>query len=403
MINPNLLSETLELLVFANKELAFQYKEKEKRAGELIVANKELAFQNIEKEKRAAELIVANKELAFQNIEKGKRAAELIIANKELALQNTKKEKKVSELIISTLVDITERRKNEEFIGHLAAIVESSDDAIISKSLDGIIKSWNKGSEKMFGYSAKEAIGSHITLIIPSEYIYEEKLIIERIRNNETIDHYETMRIKKSGNRFYVSLTVSPLKDRAGNIVGVSKIARDITYRKESEIKLIQSNEYLVFQNEEIRKRSEALIIADKELIFQNKEKMKRATDLLILSDDLKARHQELKEANDNILTLNHNLEKRVFERTAELEKLNHKLKDLNLSKDKFLSVISHDLRNPLGALLISSEVLIRKTEDNIFEEIQPLAKIINSTSCKIIHQLNELLNWAKCNKRKQL
>ena len=99
---------------------------------------------------------------------------------------------------------------------------------------------------------------------------------------------------------------------------------------------------------------------------------------------------------NDDLLRLNQDLEKRVFERTCELENLNHELKDLNLSKDKFLSVISHDLRNPLTALLIASDELNRDSENHIFDEIQPFVKIIHRTSHNILQQLNELIDWAK-------
>ncbi len=122
----------------------------------------------------------------------------------------------------------------EEQIGHLAAIVESSDDAIISKSLDGTIKSWNKAAEKIFGYTFKETIGKHVSLIIPKEYLAEEKEIVGKILNNETLEHYETVRKRKNGEHFPVSLTVSPLKDQKGNIIGVSKIARDITEKKKA-------------------------------------------------------------------------------------------------------------------------------------------------------------------------
>ena len=110
---------------------------------------------------------------------------------------------------------------------------------------------------------------------------------------------------------------------------------------------------------------------------------------------------EKLIRINDDLLHLNQDLEKRVFERTCELENLNHELRDLNLSKDKFLSVISHDLRNPLTALLISSDKLILKTENHIFDEIQPLINIIHRTSHKILQQLNELVDWAKMQREK--
>ncbi len=126
-------------------------------------------------------------------------------------------------------------RSDDEYTMHLATIVKFSEDAIISKSLEGNIKSWNNGAEKIFGYTAEEAIGKHISLIIPEGYITEEKLILEKIKNSEVIKHYETVRVKKNGEQFFVSLTVSPLKDKEGKIVGVSKIVRDISSRKSAE------------------------------------------------------------------------------------------------------------------------------------------------------------------------
>ena len=114
----------------------------------------------------------------------------------------------------------------------LAAIVESSDDVIVSKSLEGIIRSWNAGAERIFGYRAEETIGKHISLIIPPDRLDEETEILRRIRRGERIDHFETVRLRKDGARIDVSLTVSPMRDAAGNIVGALKIARDITEQK---------------------------------------------------------------------------------------------------------------------------------------------------------------------------
>jgi PAS domain S-box-containing protein len=117
----------------------------------------------------------------------------------------------------------------------LAAIVDSSDDAIVSKTLDGTITSWNRGAEKIFGYSAAEAIGQHITLIIPPERYTEEADVIAHIRRGEKVDHYETVRQAKDGRRVEISLTVSPVADGKGRIIGASKVARDITARKRAE------------------------------------------------------------------------------------------------------------------------------------------------------------------------
>lgn len=131
--------------------------------------------------------------------------------------------------------DITERRLAQETSQRLSAIVSSSDDAIVSKNLDGIVTSWNSAAEKMFGYTAKEIIGKPITTIIPAELRDDEIRILQTIASGKRIEHFETVRLTKSGERIDVSLTVSPLKDETGKIVGAAKIARNITQHKKAE------------------------------------------------------------------------------------------------------------------------------------------------------------------------
>ena len=126
-------------------------------------------------------------------------------------------------------------RESEQQLRWLASIVDSSDDAIVSKNLDGIVTSWNSGAERVFGYSASEAIGQPITLVIPQDRQSEEREILTRIRRGERIDHFETVRQRKNGSLIVVSLTVSPVKDANGKIVGASKIARDITQQKKNQ------------------------------------------------------------------------------------------------------------------------------------------------------------------------
>jgi PAS domain S-box-containing protein len=142
---------------------------------------------------------------------------------------------------ISGFYDISERKKTEFATSRLAAIIESSDDAIVGKNLNGIVETWNKGAERLFGYSSEEAIGQPITIIIPSDRLNEEPVILERIGRGEHIDHYESVRRHKDGRLLDVSLTISPIIDAHGRIVGASKIARDITERKMAEAALIKS------------------------------------------------------------------------------------------------------------------------------------------------------------------
>jgi PAS domain S-box-containing protein len=127
--------------------------------------------------------------------------------------------------------DITERKRVEELRERLAAVVESSDDAIITKTLDGTITAWNRGAEKVFGYSADEAVGQSIRMLMPPGRMGEESEILARIGRGESVDHFETTRIRKDGKRIEVSATISPIRDAMGTIVGASKIARDVTER----------------------------------------------------------------------------------------------------------------------------------------------------------------------------
>lgn len=122
-----------------------------------------------------------------------------------------------------------------EEAAYLAAIVDSSDDAIISKNLSGIIRTWNKGAERIFGYKAGEVIGRPILVLIPAHLHHEEDAILSRLRNGERIDHFETVRLRKDGALINISLTVSPVRDATGRIIGASKVARDITERKRAE------------------------------------------------------------------------------------------------------------------------------------------------------------------------
>jgi PAS domain S-box-containing protein len=143
------------------------------------------------------------------------------------------------------LRDVTERRQAEQIREQLAAVVDSSDDAIIGKTLDGIVTAWNRGAEKVFGYPAAEVIGKSVQILIPAERAAEEADILARIRRGESVKHFETVRVRKDGEKIDVSVTISPIRDSSGVIVGASKIARDITERKRAEAALRESEERL--------------------------------------------------------------------------------------------------------------------------------------------------------------
>jgi PAS domain S-box-containing protein len=136
---------------------------------------------------------------------------------------------------MNMLIDMSEHQRAEQASQRLAAIVESSDDAIVSKDLDGVIATWNKGAERLFGYLEQEIVGKPITILIPEQHRDEENRILQRIRRGERIDHFETMRQRRDGSLVSISLTVSPITDDSGRIVGASKIARDITEQKRRE------------------------------------------------------------------------------------------------------------------------------------------------------------------------
>lgn len=134
--------------------------------------------------------------------------------------------------LLGVIHDVSERKQAEIYSNRLAALVESSDDAIIGKDMDGIVTSWNRGAEKIFGYTADEMVGTSIKRLIPAERQAEEDQILARLRRGEKLEHFETLRQTKDNRLIDVSITTSPIKDSGGKVIGASKIARDITERK---------------------------------------------------------------------------------------------------------------------------------------------------------------------------
>jgi len=229
---------------------------------------------------------------------------------------------------IGALVDITERRVAEESRLQLATIVESSDDAIISKSLDGVILSWNNGAQKIFGYDDTEAIGKPIAVIVPPELIEEENNILEKLRAGAHIEHYETIRVTKAGKKINVSLSISPIIDSMGTIVGASKIARNITERKIAEIRL--------------RESEEALRAANRKLIQAQEEERSRIGREL--HDDINQRlallsveMEELRNHPTETASRVQQLLRKTMEISFDVQALSH---ELHSSKLEYLGVV---------------------------------------------------------------
>jgi PAS domain S-box-containing protein len=170
--------------------------------------------------------------------------------------------------------------RSHEISARLAAIVDSSDDAIVSKTLDGVITSWNRGAEKLFGYTAAEAVGRHISLIIPEDRKAEEDDVLARLRRGERIDHFETVRQAKDGRQLHISLTVSPIRDAKGTVIGASKVARDITERIHAEQALRRVHAEL---EERVRARTAELSSANESLRAEMAERQRIEEDRIQL------------------------------------------------------------------------------------------------------------------------
>ena len=223
-------------LSLADKELAFQYKEKEKRADELALANKELAFQNKEKDNRADELVLANKELAFQNKEKEKRADELAIANKELAFQNEEKGKRADELAIAKKELIFQKeldsyRSEAERVAHeLTLLIDTANAPIFGIDSKGLVNEWNQTSEKITGFKKDEVLGQKLVqTYITKDYRKSVKKVLDDALLGKETANYEFPLFSKDGERVMVLLNSSTRRDANGKITGVLGVGQDIS------------------------------------------------------------------------------------------------------------------------------------------------------------------------------
>jgi PAS domain S-box-containing protein len=252
---------------------------------------------------------------------------------------------------VKVAIDITERERAEEEHSRLAAIVDSSDDAIISKSLDGIITTWNPAAEKMFGYTAAEAIGQHIKLIIPIERYAEEDDVLARIGLGEKVEHFETIRQTKDGRQLIISLTVSPVKDARGRIIGASKVARDITEKKQFE----RDREGLLTREQAARQEAQlANRLLNEQLELQKKEVLAR-------------------------------------------EKAQAELAQAVNARDDFIAVAAHELRNLLNVLHLTWQLVYRVSSDSSgFPQIRGLLEKSRIQLGRLAASVDRLLDVAR-------
>jgi len=239
----------------------------------------------------------------------------------------------------------------------LAAIVESSDDAVVGKTLDSVIRSWNRAATRIFGYTPDEIIGRSVLTLIPAELHHEEAQILARLVRGERIDHYETTRIRKDGRRLEVSLSVSPILDASGMVVGAAKIARDIT-----EAKRMQR--------------------AEREYTEQLKH---LTTELEQQVDEAQALQEELEQTNDDLARA-----------LADAEDSRRHAEVANAAKTAFLATMSHELRTPLNAIAGYLDILLMEIRGPLTaSQRQDLVRIKRSEET-LLRLIEGVLNFAK-------
>lgn len=280
------------------------------------------------------------------------------------------------------VADITERKRLEIATRHVAALVEFSDDAIIGKDLNSIITSWNKGAEKIFGYTANEMVGTAITRLIPADRLDEENHILGKIRVGESVDHFETLRETKSGRLIHVSVTASPIKDSAGKVIGVSKVARDITERKLAQ-------EQIAEQAALLEKARDAIIVRglEGEVLFWNSgaERMYGWTRLEVIGRNVReflySNPKKFEEVNGLTLSENqwqgelHHLTKNNSEITVEAR--------WTLIRDKE--------GRPKSVLAINTDITDKKKIEAQFMRAQRMESV-GTLAGGIAHDLNNIL-----------
>ena len=251
-----------------------------------------------------------------------------------------------------------------ETIEHLAAIVSSSDDAIISKDLESKITSWNYGAEKIFGYKSDEVIGQSINILIPKELLISEAKLFKKVLSGKRVSHYKTTRICKDGQAIDVSVSISPIFNQFGHVIGMSKIARDISSQILESEALVIANKKLKFEAREKAKRAAELLIANRELAYQRDQKANRAAELVIASEELAFQRDQKANRAAELVTANEELAYQRDEkasRAAELVIANEELAFQIAEKAKRvdeLTIANAEKASRAAELVIANEEL---------------------------------------------
>ncbi len=317
--------------------------------------------------------------------------------------------------------NINKRKNRDATIIHLAAIVKYSGDAIIGKTLQGVITSWNNSAEKLFGYAADEVIGKSLSLIFPPDRQDELPQILARIKQGEIVQHLETTRIRKDGTYVEVSVTVSPIQDLDGRIIAASTIVHNINEQKRMIEELATRSRELEHPNEELATRSrelehsnEELATRSRELEHSNEELATRSRELEHSNEELATRSRELEHSNEELATRSRELEhsnEELATRSRELERsnedlsrqrdelatLNSDLEEANQARSQFLSTMSHELRTPLASIIGFSQMLL---DDEDIVNLNPqqhndLERILKNGQ-HLLSLINEVLDLTK-------
>ncbi len=332
---------------------------------------------------------------------------------------------------INLLQDITEEKKATANNAMLAALVQSSDDAIISKTTKGIVTSWNSSAQKMFGFTAEEMIGQPILKIIPPDRLEEENFILSELQKGKSIDHFETKRLLKNGNQIDISLTISPVKDPAGKIIGISKIARDITEAKKAEALLKQSEKLfrmlaqslpqLIWVTDETGKAEfvshkwEEYTGMTSGMILGEWESVVHPDDLENVVSQWKGHLMNGQSYKSEVRLKNEAGEYRWFAATGEPVFDNehhiikwvgaftdiHHLKKEQQRKDAFLSMASHELKTPVTTIKAYGEIAELMLEQKGDEQILGIQRKMSKQVSKLTTLITDLLDNIRVEKGK--